>query len=125
MALVTRNGLSFRNSWSVMQNAAESKSESFWAAELDIFRQIALWAGRTACARTTQRKNDMAAPNDWSPSSWKSKPIVQDVVYEDQDHVDRVLNKLNRLPPMVSPQEVCVCSNKLWHLACLLTHWLL
>lgn len=55
----------------------------------------------------TQRKNDMAAPNDWSPSSWKSKPIVQDVVYEDQGHVDRVLNKLNRLPPMVSPQEVC------------------
>ncbi|KAI7885018.1 DAHP synthetase [Lichtheimia hyalospora FSU 10163] len=48
----------------------------------------------------------MAAPNDWTPSSWKSKPIVQDVVYEDQDHVDRVLNKLNRLPPMVSPQEI-------------------
>lgn len=73
-----------------------------------IFRQIALMAGSTACAHT-QKKNDMAAPNDWTPSSWKSKPIVQDVVYEDQDHVDRVLNKLNRLPPMVSPQEVCVC----------------
>ena len=44
--------------------------------------------------------------NNWSPTSWKSKPIVQDVNYEDQEHVDRVLNKLNRLPPMVSAQEV-------------------
>ncbi|KAG0167186.1 hypothetical protein DFQ28_005682 [Apophysomyces sp. BC1034] len=43
---------------------------------------------------------------EWTPSSWKSKPIVQDVVYEDQDHVDRVLGKLDRLPPMVSPKEI-------------------
>ncbi|KAF7726615.1 hypothetical protein EC973_008579 [Apophysomyces ossiformis] len=43
---------------------------------------------------------------EWTPLSWKSKPIVQDVVYEDPSHVDRVLNKLQRLPPMVSPQEI-------------------
>ncbi|KAI9313357.1 DAHP synthetase [Dichotomocladium elegans] len=43
---------------------------------------------------------------EWNPSTWKSKPIVQDVVYENQDQVDRVLNKLHRLPPMVSPQEI-------------------
>jgi type I restriction-modification system DNA methylase subunit len=51
--------------------------------------------------------------NEWSPSSWKSKPIVQDVVYEDQAHFDRVLNKLNRLPPLVSASEVsCVRNHK-------------
>ncbi|KAG2223147.1 hypothetical protein INT45_005703 [Circinella minor] len=44
--------------------------------------------------------------NNWSPDSWKSKPIVQDVTYEDQDHADRVVNKLNRLPPMVSATEI-------------------
>ena len=44
---------------------------------------------------------------DWTPQDWKQKPIVQDVVYEDQAHVDRVLNKLQRLPPMVSASEVC------------------
>ena len=44
--------------------------------------------------------------SNWSPDSWKSKPIVQDVTYEDQDHADRVVNKLNRLPPMVSATEV-------------------
>ncbi|KAI7899804.1 DAHP synthetase [Cokeromyces recurvatus] len=43
---------------------------------------------------------------DWSPQHWKTKPIVQDVVYENQDHVDRVLDKLRRLPPMVSPAEI-------------------
>ncbi|CEP19444.1 hypothetical protein [Parasitella parasitica] len=42
----------------------------------------------------------------WTPQDWKKKPIVQDVVYEDQAHVDRVLNKLQRLPPMVSAAEV-------------------
>lgn len=45
---------------------------------------------------------------NWTPQDWKQKPIVQDVVYEDQAHVDRVLNKLQRLPPMVSASEVCV-----------------
>lgn len=46
---------------------------------------------------------------DWTPQDWKSKPIVQDVVYEDPEHVDRVLDKLNRLPPMVSAAEVIYC----------------
>ncbi|KAG1446216.1 hypothetical protein G6F46_011339 [Rhizopus delemar] len=48
----------------------------------------------------------MSNSSEWSPSSWKSKPIVQDVVYEDQAHFDRVLNKLNRLPPLVSASEI-------------------
>jgi 3-deoxy-7-phosphoheptulonate synthase len=44
--------------------------------------------------------------SQWTPQDWKSKPIVQDVIYEDQAHLDRVLGKLNHLPPMVSPAEV-------------------
>lgn len=48
----------------------------------------------------------MSATNNWTPQDWKSKPIVQDVIYDDQAHVDRVLNKLTRLPPMVSASEV-------------------
>lgn len=50
----------------------------------------------------------MAANSEWTPFDWKSKPIVQDVVYEDQAHVDRVLKKLSHLPPMVSPSEVSI-----------------
>jgi len=31
---------------------------------------------------------------------------IQDVIYEDKAHLDRVLSKLRRLPPLVSPTEV-------------------
>lgn len=44
--------------------------------------------------------------SSWTPQDWKSKPIVQDVVYDDEAHVERVLNKLSHLPPMVSATEV-------------------
>ncbi|ORY55323.1 DAHP synthetase [Leucosporidium creatinivorum] len=58
---------------------------------------------------------------DWSPSSWRSKPIVQDVVYppepeqvEPADPVawkrkqglDQVVEKLEKLPPLVSAVEI-------------------
>lgn len=48
----------------------------------------------------------MVHQTEWHPTDWKSKPILQDVIYEDQAHVDRVLTKLSHLPPMVSPREV-------------------
>jgi len=31
---------------------------------------------------------------------------VQDVIYENKEHLDKVLGKLRRLPPLVSPVEV-------------------
>lgn len=43
---------------------------------------------------------------EWTPQSWRSKPIRQGVVYEDQEHLQKVLNKLQHLPPMVTPSEV-------------------
>ncbi|KAF9444359.1 DAHP synthetase [Macrolepiota fuliginosa MF-IS2] len=42
----------------------------------------------------------------WSPSSWKSKPVAQDVAYPDQGNLERVLAKLATLPPMVTPSEI-------------------
>ncbi|CAG8594280.1 13720_t:CDS:2 [Ambispora leptoticha] len=44
--------------------------------------------------------------SDWSPSSWQKKPIKQDVIYEDQEHLKQVLTKLSSLPPLVSPTEI-------------------
>ncbi|RAL06003.1 3-deoxy-7-phosphoheptulonate synthase class II [Aspergillus ibericus CBS 121593] len=44
--------------------------------------------------------------DDWSPSSWASKPIKQDVVYEDAQGVQAALGKLQKLPPLVTTQEV-------------------
>ncbi|KAJ5280832.1 hypothetical protein N7478_006204 [Penicillium angulare] len=43
---------------------------------------------------------------DWSPSSWTTKPIKQDVVYEDAQGVQDALEKLQKLPPLVTTQEI-------------------
>ncbi|KAL9712247.1 hypothetical protein Ac2012v2_005325 [Leucoagaricus gongylophorus] len=42
----------------------------------------------------------------WTPSSWKSRPIAQDVVYPDQQHLSRVLSQIAKLPPIVTPSEI-------------------
>ena len=42
----------------------------------------------------------------WSPSSWKSKHAEQLVSYEDQAALSKVLNNLERLPPIVTPTEI-------------------
>ena len=52
---------------------------------------------------------DQPLPNGtstWTPSSWTSKPIKQDVVYEDSSAVQKSLAKLERLPPLVTPMEI-------------------
>ncbi|UOH80089.1 hypothetical protein LQV05_002738 [Cryptococcus neoformans] len=46
------------------------------------------------------------APASWYPSSWREKPIAQDVIYEDKAQLETVLHKLRRLPPLVSPVEI-------------------
>lgn len=48
----------------------------------------------------------IVAAKDWTPTSWQSKPIKQDVDYPDQAHLAKVLEKIGRLPPMVAPGEV-------------------
>lgn len=42
----------------------------------------------------------------WSPASWRSKPITQQVVYPDRDALENVLNSLAQLPPLVTSWEV-------------------
>ncbi|EPX59298.1 2-keto-3-deoxy-D-arabino-heptulosonate-7-phosphate synthase II [Cystobacter fuscus DSM 2262] len=42
----------------------------------------------------------------WSPSSWKTKPITQDVRYEEPKEVEDVVAALGRLPPLVTSWEV-------------------
>jgi len=48
----------------------------------------------------------MAPSESWSPSSWKSKSIAQDVEYPDPKHLSKVLSKLETLPPLVTPSEI-------------------
>ena len=46
------------------------------------------------------------AAAEWSPSSWRERPIKQAVEYEDQEAVNKSRTKLNRLPPIVTPTEI-------------------
>ncbi|MCJ1359921.1 MAG: Aromatic/aminoadipate aminotransferase 1 [Icmadophila ericetorum] len=43
---------------------------------------------------------------EWTPSSWTTKPIKQDVLYQDRSAVEQALKKLERLPPIVTPMEI-------------------
>ena len=49
----------------------------------------------------------------WSPDSWRSKPIVQAVEYEDPQAVKDALTKLEHLPPLVTPLEIWKLRNAL------------
>ncbi|KIY63421.1 DAHP synthetase [Cylindrobasidium torrendii FP15055 ss-10] len=46
------------------------------------------------------------AQNEWSPSSWKSKPVSQGVEYPDAELLAKSLKKLSSLPPIVTPSEI-------------------
>ena len=53
----------------------------------------------------------------WSPSSWTSKPITQDVRYEDKTGFAKAIQKLERLPPLVTTQEIVKLKNSLREVA--------
>ncbi|KAI9674895.1 MAG: Aromatic/aminoadipate aminotransferase 1 [Trizodia sp. TS-e1964] len=42
----------------------------------------------------------------WKVDSWKSKPVVQNIEYEDKNREAIALKKLERLPPLVTPVEI-------------------
>ncbi|KAM5451871.1 putative 3-deoxy-7-phosphoheptulonate synthase [Microsporum audouinii] len=43
---------------------------------------------------------------DWTPASWRSKPLKQEIVYEDQDGLQNAVQRLRKLPPLVTPHEI-------------------
>jgi 3-deoxy-7-phosphoheptulonate synthase len=42
----------------------------------------------------------------WTPDSWKTRPIAQDVPYDDPAQLEQALRKLRALPPLVTSWEV-------------------
>ncbi|KAJ1328834.1 hypothetical protein BSLG_009878 [Batrachochytrium salamandrivorans] len=53
-----------------------------------------------------KQKNQLNNQQEWTPDSWRSKSVHQDVLYEDSAHLNKVLQRLGQLPPLVSPGEV-------------------
>lgn len=66
-----------------------------------------------AAAQISTNGSSTKAASEWTPSSWTSKPIVQEAVYEDRSKVERVLTDLTRLPPLVTPLEIETLKAKL------------
>lgn len=62
----------------------------------------------------------MAAPTktnghtaEWTPDSWRSKPIKQCPEYPDQAALAKAVASLQRLPPIVHPREITELKNHL------------
>jgi 3-deoxy-7-phosphoheptulonate synthase len=48
----------------------------------------------------------MVMPKDWSPTSWRRKPALQQPAYPDHDRLSRVMEDLAHLPPLVTSWEI-------------------
>ena len=49
----------------------------------------------------------------WSPASWKSFPVQQNVHYDDQKTLNRVLADLSNCPPLVTVNEIQLLNQQL------------
>lgn len=43
---------------------------------------------------------------EWTPDTWRTKPMAQAIVYEEEAAVEAAVAKLSRLPPLVSSWEI-------------------
>jgi 3-deoxy-7-phosphoheptulonate synthase len=43
--------------------------------------------------------------SQWQPNSWRSKPILQQPTYQDQQHLKQVEDTLSTYPPLVFAAE--------------------
>ncbi|RDL38794.1 Phospho-2-dehydro-3-deoxyheptonate aldolase [Venustampulla echinocandica] len=68
--------------------------------------QLSTATKAAASLKTKGPKPQSGEFESWSPSSWTTKPIKQDAVYEDSKKVEKSLAKLERLPPIVTPAEI-------------------
>jgi len=48
----------------------------------------------------------MMTNNPWTPMSWQQKTCAQTVEYPSQDDMQACVDKLSRLPPLVTPMEI-------------------
>ena len=54
-----------------------------------------------------------SSTSPWTPLSWRTKPIVQSVTYGDEEVFNASVQKLNKVPPIVTPQEIVKLKNEL------------
>lgn len=52
-------------------------------------------------------------PADWSPSSWRARPALQQPRYPDRTALEGTLGELSRLPPLVTSLEILALKKQL------------
>lgn len=62
-------------------------------------------------------KKTASSEEEWSPRSWRSKPITQQPKYEDLEALKRAEEKLSALPPLTTSSEVMRLRNELAEVA--------
>lgn len=68
---------------------------------------------RTGSRSDGSFRPDLSSQSAWTPSTWQSKPIEQEIVYEDAREMEVALAKLENLPPLVHHTEIEQLKQKL------------
>ena len=68
--------------------------------------QHALYAAAGMPFAPTEAPTSTRRAAAWTPETWKSKPIAQEITYDDPAEVEAVFAKLRRLPPLVTSWEI-------------------
>jgi 3-deoxy-7-phosphoheptulonate synthase len=60
----------------------------------------------------------MKTPSPWTPRSWRAKTDGQEVHYRDSEALERVIEEMSALPPLVTSWEVEALKSKLARASC-------
>lgn len=52
------------------------------------------------------QKHEIKSPDGWSPTSWLTRPALQQPIYPDPEALQAALTQLSRLPPLVTSYEI-------------------
>jgi 3-deoxy-7-phosphoheptulonate synthase len=71
-------------------------------AEVQYQKILATAIAREAIPTSTRRRSLL----DWTPDTWRTKPIAQQLPYEDTATLEAAVKRLRRLPPLVTSWEI-------------------
>lgn len=108
---LVRNGKFRASEWPIQNHRANfdqftfnvDPSPSHRSIEVTGTRPLSMPPSTTISDAT---KVDLPAKSEWSPSSWQQKKAKQQPVYADPKKHAKALEKLETLPPLVTPSEV-------------------
>ncbi|MCJ1439061.1 hypothetical protein MMC27_008452 [Xylographa pallens] len=59
-----------------------------------------------AYTTSLRQMDQLSEPAGWSPDSWRSRPITQDIIYPDLAELNQVCEQIRSMPPLVLPARI-------------------